>query len=102
MNVLNKLHIDYKNIYTIKKALQGLEAEFYLALKKKNKNYAETILNAIKHICNNFIVLSDEGVEQQKYWIEKMQNFLIHSSNKLKKTLGAANDKIKHTIRPKQ
>ena len=88
--------IDYNNHFTIRKAVGIMEAEFNLAVRRKDVMYAREILDTVKKIyqklSSTYRESSDYGETMsyiQKVWAKRLRDFTAYLIKRLKNDFGA-------------
>ena len=87
MNLFDKINLytDYKDSYSVKKALTTLGREFGLAVVKKNVAYAQEVINTVHKLRERL----SQTINTQGVNIKQVDRFVAYLTWKLKKDFGA-------------
>ena len=111
MDLFNKIkrQIDYNNHYTVDKALNTLNNEFSVAVKRKNPNYANNIVNVVKKLYDEFSTfyresedLSETMSYSQRITAKKMRWLISQMTTQFRaafKSSTTREKEIKNTIK---
>jgi len=101
------IYIDYRNHYSIKKALTTIGREFDLAVSRNNIEHARKTIDVVRKICDKLGLTYRESEDfgetmsySQKLMAQQMRKFIGYLTHRMKSEFGVSDyeQEIEQTI----